>query len=284
MADRIGKFCFVGIVFLIAFSACKYDLDVSGVLHIDDNVNERFSQSILWNDDNSPRIVETLDNNYTILFGGDSHIGGTENVQQLVEIAIDSFALALVIAGDVCTGKEDDYEVAESFLENTGIVQTCLVAGNHDLYFGGWESFYELFGSSTYKMEIISSGATDLYIFLDTGSGTLGNLQLDWLKDLLETERENYRYVIATTHLNFFRNRMTGSTNPLNEELLVLLDLFEKHKVNLLISGHDHDRYIEEFGHTTYITLDAMKDGVEQASYMKLRVGEDGLNYSFVEF
>lgn len=284
MANRLVKILLVGMFPLFVLTSCKYDLDVSGVMGVGDNVNVRFIESMQWNDDNSPRIIGTTDDNYTILFGGDSHVGGTENVQKLVEIANDSFALAIVIAGDVTTGKEDDYEVADSFLGNTGIVQTCLVAGNHDLYFEGWKSFYNLFGSSTYTMEIISSSATDLYIFLDTGSGTLGNLQLDWLKDVLESERENYRYVIVTTHLNFFRNRMTGSTNPLNEELLVLLDLFEKHKVNLLISGHDHDRYIEEFGHTTYITLDAMKDGVEQASYMELKVGVDGLSYSFVDF
>lgn len=282
MADKVTRILFPGILFLFAAHGCMYDLDVSGVVHINDNVNERFIESMQWNDDNSARIIGTSANNYTILFGGDSHVGGTNNVRQFLDIANDSFAIAIVIAGDVTSGREDDYKVAKSFLGNTGIMQTCLVAGNHDLYFDGWKSFYELFGSSTYTMEIISSGGTDLYIFLDTGSGTLGYLQLNWLQDLLINERENYRYVIVTTHLNFFRNRMTGSTNPLNEELLVLLDLFEKHKVNLLISGHDHDRYIEEFGHTTYITLDAMKDGLEQASYLELRVGEDGLSYSFV--
>jgi 3',5'-cyclic AMP phosphodiesterase CpdA len=190
----------------------------------------------------------------------------------------------MVIAGDVTTGKKDDYTVLDSVLQSTTFVQTCLVAGNHDLYFDGWKSFHEMFGSSTYTMQVNTADSSDLFIFLDSGSGTLGTLQLDWLKNLLQTERANYRHVIITTHLNFFRNRMTGSTNPLNEELLVLLDLFERHKVDLLVSGHDHDRYLEVFGHTQYLTLDAMVDEAKQASYMKLTVNGDGLDYQFIKF
>ncbi len=284
MADRLGKILLVGITLIFVVTGCKYDLDVSGVVGVSDNVNERFTESTQWNADNGPRLIGSFGREYTILFGGDSHVGGTNNIMQLIDIAHDSFAKAIVIAGDVSTGKSEDYVILDSVLQKMTYVNTCLVAGNHDLYFDGWNSFYKFFGSSTYTMELIVPFGRDLYIFLDTGSGTLGNLQLDWLKDILRTERENYRYVIVTTHLNFFRNRMTGSTNPLNEELLVLLDLFEKHKVNLLISGHDHNRYIEEFGHTTYITLDAMKDDAEQASYLELRVGQDGLNYSFIDF
>ena len=284
MAAKLGKILILGGIILLAATGCMYNLDVGGVVHLNDNANERFTESILWNANHTQKATGTYGFEYSVVFGGDSHVGGTENLQKLIDIAHDSFAVAMVIAGDVSTGKRVDYEVLDSVLLYTTYVHTCLVVGNHDLYFDGWKSFNEMFGSSTYTMDVITAGGTDLFIFLDTGSGTLGPLQLDWLKNLLETERENYRHVIITTHLNFFRNRMTGSTNPLNEELLVLLDLFERHMVDLLISGHDHDRYIEEFGHTTYITLDAMVDGVEQASYLNLTVNEEGLSYEFVKF
>ncbi len=283
MANRLITKILPGIIFLFTLSGCMYDLDVGGMFGHADNANERFNQSMQWNADNNSRNVGIYGSKYSIYFGGDSHVGGTVNLQKLIDISEDSMALAMVIAGDVSTGRADDYLVLDSVLQGTNRVHTCLVAGNHDLYFDGWKSFYELFGSSCYTMDVHSTNATDLFIFLDTGSGTLGNLQLEWLKNLLEEERENYRYVVVSTHLNFFRNRMTGSTNPLNEELLVFLDLFEKHRVNLLISGHDHDRYIEEFGHTTYITLDAMLDDAEQASYLNLSVSPEGLTYEFVK-
>ncbi len=273
-----------GIFILTVLPGCMYDLDVGGVISTESTVNERFTESMLWNATNPPLMSGTSGYEYSIYFGGDPHVGGFENLKSLIKVAHDSLAMAMVIAGDVTTGKPDDYEVLDSVLASNTIVQNCLVVGNHDLYFDGWRSFHGHFGSSTYTLEVITADASDLYIFLDTGGGTLGSLQLKWLQDLLKTERDNYRHVVITTHLNFFRNRMTGSTNPLNEEIMVLLDLFESSGVDLLISGHDHDRYIEEFGHCTYITLDAMVDGVDQASYMVLSVDQDGLEYEFVKF
>lgn len=284
MANKLRNIALIGIFILTVLPGCMYDLDVGGVISTESNVNERFTESMLWNAANNERISSTDGREYTIYFGGDPHVGGIENLESLIKVAHDSLAMAMVIAGDVSTGKPGDYDILDSVLTRTTFVQNCVVVGNHDLYFDGWRSFHEHFGSTTYKMEVITADATDLYVFLDTGGGTLGSMQLNWLQDLLETQRDQYRYVVVTTHLNFFRNRLTGSTNPLNEEIMLLLDLFEQSEVNLLISGHDHDRYIEVFGHCTYITLDAMVDGVEQASYMVLKVDEEGLDYNFVKF
>jgi len=160
--------------------------------------------------------------------------------------------------------------------------QICLVPGNHDLYFGGWESFFDLFGASSYTFSVNRSSSSDLFIFLDSGGGTLGNLQLEWLKELLESDREKYNHVIIVTHVNFFRSHFTHSTNILNEELLFLIDLNARYKVDMVIQGHDHKRYVEQMGHTTYLTLDALKDGTKNASYMELNISESGLNYTFV--
>lgn len=284
MANKALKILLPGIIFLCMLTGCSYDLDVGGVISTESSANERFNESMMWNAINSPRLSGTFGHEYKMYFGGDSHVGGTENLQHLIKVANDSLAMAMVIAGDVSTGRPEDFVVLDSILTLTTKVPNCLVVGNHDLYFNGWRSFYKHFGSSTYTMEVVTADSTDLYIFLDTGGGTLGSLQLKWLQGLLETKRDQYRYVVVSTHLNFFRNRMTGSTNPLNEEIMVLLDLFDRTGVNLLISGHDHDRYIEEFGYMSYITLDAMVDGVEQASYMVLSVDEDGLEYEFVKF
>jgi len=198
-----------------------------------------------------------------------------------MEIYHDAAALMLVIAGDVTTGNREDYENAAAVITSDTSVNFRLVAGNHDTYFEGWDSFYEFFGSSTYSVEVQNpGGSSDLFIFLDTASGTLGRSQLEWLESVLKG-RKNYRHAVVCTHLNFFRNRFTTSTNPLNLEILTLIDMFGRYDVNLVIMGHDHLRYEEHFGDCNYITLDALTDDFDEASYLMVNVNEEGVSYRF---
>ena len=97
-----------------------------------------------------------------------------------------SNAVAVVMVGDLTTGHAEDYALFEQHLPNRDSLPSFLIPGNHDLYFNGWEEFYTRFGSSTYFFTIRTTTATDLFICLDSGGGTLGNLQLDWLKEMLE--------------------------------------------------------------------------------------------------
>jgi UDP-2,3-diacylglucosamine pyrophosphatase LpxH len=155
--------------------------------------------------------------------------------------------------------------------------------GNHDLFFHGWDTYFELFGSSTYSFTVRTSDTSDLYICLDSGGGTHGWRQLEWLKDLLEKERKNVRYCILFTHNNFFRTRRTGSTNPLVDELRVLMDLCYTNSVDMVIMGHDHKRSEEFLGVTRYVTLDALQDDFEDASYLELHVKENGLDPKYIK-
>lgn len=100
------------------------------------------------------------------------------------------------------------------------------------MYFHGWKQFYSLFGSSTYLFIVKTPQSTDVFICLDSGSGTLGSNQLDWLKDILETERPNYRRCVLFTHVNLFRIRHTISANLPVEELYVLMELCVKHQID----------------------------------------------------
>ena len=72
------------------------------------------------------------------------------------------------------------------------------------------------------------------------------------------------------THNNFFRTRHTDSTNPLVEEIDVLVELFTRYNVNMVITGHDHKKDAEVFGKTTYIVMDALKDGQSNAGFFRL--------------
>jgi hypothetical protein len=51
--------------------------------------------------------------------------------------------------------------------------------------------------------------------------------------------------------------------------------------VKYIISGHDHYRSINEFGKSTYITLDALLDGFPEASFLKLKVTANKADYEF---
>ena len=279
MAGRI--LIFGGLLLLLV--SCRYDLDVTGFVYTPVPVNERFEKSVQWNSEHPPRETTVGGSDYTVLVASDSHVGGTRNLSRMISMAAEEGAAMIAIAGDLSTGWEADYDIAIAELEGAGTIPVCVVPGNHDLYFGGWESFYSYFGTSAYTMAVHTSDTSDLFIFLDTGGGTLGSKQLKWLKQLLPEEREAYRYVIVITHVNFFRNRFTTSTNILNEEVIVLLDLFAKQRVDIVIQGHDHQRHEELFGSTTYITLDALKDGTGNASFLQLNVGKEKINYKFID-
>ena len=157
-----------------------------------------------------------------------------------------------------------------------------MVVGNHDLYFDGWKQFYSLFGATTYQFTVTTPQGTDLFIGLDTGSGTLGSDQLEWLENVLKNERANYRHCILFTHNNFFRIRHTFSTNPLVEELQVLMELFIKHDVDMMVTGHDHKKNVVKFGNTTHITLDALQDDFKDAGYLKLNIAPSEVGYEFI--
>ena len=143
-------------------------------------------------------------------------------------------------------------------------------------------SFYSRFGSSSYYFTVSTPVATDLYICLDSGGGTLGNLQLDWFIDVLETVRPAHRRCVVFTHNNLFRFRRTTSTNPNIEELLVLLELFSECHVDMVVTGHDHKQHDRKFGDTYHIVMDALKDDLSCAGYFQLNVINGNISYGFL--
>lgn len=268
------------LVVMVSFSCGK--LDIQGYLYSTNPVNERVKQSLEWDEIHS-REVLVSGTEYSFLVAGDSHVGGTVNLNALITEANKPSNSGLIMVGDLTTGNKEDYITFKQQLDLNYNSSPFLMAGNHDLFFGGWDSYYSNFHSSTYSFKVKTSGTTDLFVCLDSGGGTLGWRQLDWLKDLLEKERKNVRYCILFSHVNFFREHRTGSTNPLVEELRVMLDLCYTHSIDLVINGHDHNRSEDSFGKTRFVTLDALSDDFDKASYMKLQVKTSGLETTFVE-
>jgi UDP-2,3-diacylglucosamine pyrophosphatase LpxH len=265
----------------VGITSCE-KIDLRSAFISYQTVNERFEESMQWNKKNPLKEIKTSNEEYTIFIMGDSHIGGVENYQLFTKNAIQSKALALVMVGDITTGRVKDYETLSQNIPPKDSIASFLMVGNHEIYFDGWKEFYARFGSSTYYFRVETPEASDLFICLDSGSGTLGDKQMQWLKNLLKSKREYYRYCIVFTHVNFFRTRHTGSTNPVIEELQTLMDLFYTYNVNSVIMGHDHIKSIEKLGNTSYITLDALLDGFSQAGYLELIINNQSANYKFV--
>jgi hypothetical protein len=157
------------------------------------------------------------------------------------------------------------------------------MVGNHDLYFDGWKSFYSLFGSSVYLFTVKTPESTDLFVCLDSGGGTFGKKQLEWLQDILKSERPNYRHCILFTHNNFFRTRHTTSTNPFVEEVRVIMELCLEHQVDMFVTGHDHKKANLTFGNTTFLTTNALHDGYKQSGFLKLTIIGNRIEYEFID-
>lgn len=265
----------------VVFSSCE-KIDLRSALMSYEKVSERFDQSMEWNTRQGyPKIV-TSDDAYKIMVMADSHIGSTENYDLFIKDVLQKKSLAVVMNGDITTGRSEDYNTLSAIRPDKNDIESFLTVGNHDLYFNGWEEFYARFGASVYYFTVKSPLASDLFICLDSGSGTLGEKQMQWLKRILENKRKEYRHCVVFTHVNFFRTRHTGSTNLLVEELHTLMDMFHEYQVNMIITGHDHIKSVEVLGNTTYLTMDALLDGNEQAGYLLLHIDEKELNYTFV--
>lgn len=266
----------------VAFSACE-KFEMRGFVLSYESANERFDQSMDWNYEHPFKEVVVPVDEYSIFTAADSHVGGTENLDYFIDAAIQADAVAAVMVGDITTGHVEDYKNYKLHLPSQNELISFHIIGNHDLYFDGWKQFYTQFGSTTYLFTVTTPQASDLFICLDTGSGTLGSNQLTWLKNLLESERSDYRNCIIFTHNNLFRIRHTTSTNPFVEELHVLMELCVKHRIDMVITGHDHERNVVALGNTTHITMDALQDESKNAGYFKMIIRQGNIEYEFVE-
>ena len=216
----------------------------------------------------------------------DPHIKETHNNLDYFNDALrnDTEASFGVILGD-CSDVRDNLSVYLEALsyksdKHTFDHKIFHVLGNHDLYFNGWVDFKKLIGPSVYWFDVAFTSGKDMFIILDTATGSLGSRQTKWLKSFLSSNRKLYRHCIVITHTNFFYTdkSQTGSGNMPLEETFALIDLFRKHKVDLILQGHDHYREDLTYGNVRYTILGTIKDESDAAEYLKIKVSNDKLN------
>ncbi|MCJ7447316.1 MAG: metallophosphoesterase [Bacteroidales bacterium] len=277
---RAGHIISLAAIFFI--QSCSGDVDLGGFFYTEERSNERFDNSMDWNQVHPEKNIIVNSDNYTFLVAGDSHCGPTANLDYFIEKSHEPEISFSLIAGDVTTGLKNDYDTVMKHLTGFAPVPYFVAVGNHDLFFHGWISFTENFGSSVYTFTVTSLSGKDLFICVDTGTGTLGPKQMQWLKETIKNTRSNYRNCIIFTHVNFFREHRVQSTTILVEEVYALLDLFADHSVDIMIMGHDHSNAVENFGNTLYITLDALEDDFDDASYLSISNQKGTLSYKFI--
>ena len=267
---------------IIAMALIAAACNKSQLITSTESVDMRFNESMEWNNKHTIREISVNSDDYSVIATADCHVGSTVNLDELLKRAGKENPAAVIVDGDLTGGLSEDYDTFEDHIINADSINLFYVVGNHDLWYNGWGEFYSRFGSSSYYFTITTPVASDLYICLDSGGTTVGHLQMEWLKNLLKTVRPDYRRCIIITHINLFRPRKTTSTNLVEEELDALINLFTEHNVDMVITGHDHMRDVENFGVTTYIQVDALKDGLANAGYMNLYVKNGKIGYSFL--
>ena len=230
-------------------------------------------------------VLKVPDGNYRIYVCSDTHLNKTaDNFRCFIRrYHNDADCPAAVHLGDLVEACET-YDFFEQAQKETpapaGKQDTLFVTpGNHDLFRNQWDSFLKHWPTSTYYFVVESQNlpkTKDLYICLDSAQGTLGTLQLRWLRDFLVSAHAEYRHIFIFTHLNMYRRDNTYAdiaTLPL-EETIELMSLFSQCNITQYWSGHDHGRELFTIGGVTYIIVDTMKDSYPESAYMILHVGD----------
>lgn len=256
--------------------------DLGGIFIPAESANERFEDSRAWNEMNPYRTITVGEDNYSIFSVADLHVGTTNNLDKFNIIAQNSDPAAVVMAGDLTWGLEENFTALDEHLLRSETIPVFAIAGNHDCNFDGWKHFHKLFGSSTYFFKVETPVATDLFICLESAAATIGRKQMEWLTEILETVRPTCRRCIIHTHTNFFRFRFSEASNPNPEEIAAMLELMIKNRVDMVIAGHDHrkDEYV--FGNITFIVIPPLKDGHNSAAYLKLMIKDGSPEYNFI--
>ena len=269
------------VILILLLSSCRYDF-AGFVSPPSKTVETRFKESLDMN--NNDTIISIASASYQMAFCSDVHVNKTaHNLSILLkEVNSNPDISLMAILGDI-TDMPGGMFVAKDTITSANMdIPVKYIVGNHDLYFNQWDDFIECFGSASYYFIVQADTVSDLFIVLDSGSGTLGNSQLKWLENLLKSRRHLHRNCTVLTHTHFWDTEMSQfpTGNFPVEETAVLTNLFSKYDVNMVISGHDHTSQVKLFNGVCYIITDAILDESEKWSYLKVTFSDE-VSYSF---
>ena len=289
MMRTVCKYCLFTLLLMLV--SCGKNIDYLGIFYTgNESPDERFAQSMSYNAEHGYDKITGVPDYYEVYVMSDIHVDfSTDNLDSFVsdylaDTVAAPFALCL---GDLINATDHFDYFAEHVQPVTDAGRKVYyTVGNHDLYFDQWPEYFKRFGSSTYWFEVQTvSGNKDLYIAIESGSGTLGVDQRDWLEGLLsEKHNQGYRHIVVFTHTHLFKKDTSqGHTSNFNlEETYDLLDLFDRYDVSLVLQGHSHSRDLTTFKDVVYLRVDALEDHYPDAYYTILNVGRY-INFEFIK-
>ena len=277
-------------------------LDIAGMVVNRSDTEERVADWLDYNAQNGEHVIENAPDEYHIYSCSDSHYSERDNIvpqgekdrlyKYITAERNDPMAVFAIHAGDMVNESgETGFIMTEAALQYNAETQAeddpCfLVIGNHDVYYDCAKFFKQHFHTSTYTVTVKTvSGFKDLYIFLDSGNGTHGKRQLEWLEEKL-SHREDYRHCMVISHNWLFRTSYNYTTTPAanlpQDEQYAFMDLMSNNNVEMVIMGHFHMREQRQFGGVQYLMTDNLNDGKVTPSYLVLTVGEK-VKYEYEE-
>ena len=281
-------------VLSVTLTACGPDarLDMAGMFAgCSPKIDDRFTESQVYNNQHGFCTLQAPAEDYHVYVCTDTHITKTQKrwINFIETYRQDMLCPVAVHLGDIIDAQnyfDEMYSAYQAVPVNPAKPDTLMaVAGNHDIYFKQWPQFIELFKTCTYYFIVCTpSGAQDLFICYDSADGTVGTKQLQWLAETLQwADTQDFRHIVACTHTHFFkRDYSQGHTsNYTIEETYALLNLFAKHQVEMVWSGHDHAREVTKVKGMTCIVVDSMKDGDKHPFYMLVTMGKS-ISYEFI--
>lgn len=289
----------IALLSVMTHTSCdKYD--VAGILINRSDTEDRVNTWLKYNAENGEIVMENVPDNYTFYSSSDSHYNKTiESFSEddriysyVTKNRNDSLAIFSILNGDIAGEKgEEPFKIAEKAMAYNPDTQKtdkpCFTTlGNHDVSYDCADFYKKYFHTSTYTVTVkTKSGMKDLFIFLDSGNGTHGPTQINWLEEKL-SHRDNYRYCIVISHNWLFRTTYNYTRTPYAnlpiEEQYALMDLMSEKSVNLMLMGHAHRCEAHIIGGVHYVMTENMNKTDETPTYLNVYCGEE-LLYQYKE-
>ena len=286
---------------LMLMSGCNR-LDILGMVVNRSDTEERVADWLDYDAQNGMPVIENAPDEYRFYSCSDTHYsdrdslvphGANDRLYQYITLERnDPQALFSIHAGDMVNESgEAGFRLTQQALSFDPTTQAkndpCfLIIGNHDVYFDCAGFFKQYFHTSTYAVTVKTvGGKQDLFLFLDSGNGTHGARQLEWLEQQL-AHRDDYRHCFVISHNWLLRTSYNYTTTPAanlpQDEQYAFMDLMSNSRVDMVIMGHFHAREQRQFGGVTYLMTDNLNEGQLKPSYLMVSVGEK-LDYEYFE-
>lgn len=221
---------------------------------------------------------------YSVLLLTDVHLGKANSAKESAFFdwlyQLEEKPEFCLVLGDITDhGFEHEYQLYQAFskkIEEMGIPVYGLV-GNHDLYNGGWRYWkkYVFPYAASYRFHTDSFS----WYMLDTGNGTLGNIQLHNLEWAMKNDPLKK---LVFTHYPVYGGGIFYFTLSDTRGRALVLDLFARYSVVNVFAGHWHDGSdIFDYGKFKELVLQGFQ---AHYSWGLLFVNEDTSSVSFKRF